>query len=478
MQHSMPGFPALRAASGMGNAGPLPPFVALLNSLLCPSVIVASLALCVLASGESFSGYYLALGVLVFLVSSQVLDDIDLFVPWRIPELSRATRSVVVSWATVVGIVLFLGYATRMNGQFDYGVILTWFAVTPLLLLASVKLARTVVRRVIDTGVLTRKAVIVGTDSLGRTFAGRLNENPYLNVRLNGFFDDRLPSRIGFSGTGLLGTVADVPDYVWRHRIHCVYISLPMAAQPRIMRLIQELRDTTASVYFLPNFFVFDLVQARFDYLSGIPVVAICETPFYGVNAVLKRAMDLAFGAVIVVLVAPVMLAIAAAVKIDSPGPVLFRQRRYGIDGSEIVVLKFRTMRMSEDGDRVTQAQRHDARVTRLGALLRRTSLDELPQFFNVLGGNMSIVGPRPHAVAHNEQYRKLIPGYMLRHKVKPGITGWAQINGFRGETETVEKMQRRIDFDLDYLNNWSPSIDLWIIVKTLMCAWNGRNAY
>lgn len=477
-QDSVSGFPVLRSGLGSGNTGAFPPAVALLNSLLCPSVIVASLALCALAYREPFTGYYLALGVIVFLISSQVLDDVDLFLPWHISELTRVARSVVINWAVVVGLVSFLGYATSLNGQFRYDVILTWFTVTPVLLLASVKVARAVVRHFVDAQKLAHRAVIVGANDLGRKFGQLLSENPYLNVRLIGFFDDRVPTRSGIFGNRLLGTVAEVPDYVRRHGIRSVYISLPMAAQPRILGLIEGLRDTTASVYFLPDFSMFDLVQARFDCVSGIPIVTIRETPLYGLNATLKRAMDLVLGCAIVAFAAPVMAAIAIAVKLDSRGPVLFRQRRYGMDGSEIVILKFRTMTVCEDGDRVVQAHPNDSRVTRLGAFLRRSSLDELPQFFNVLGGSMSIVGPRPHAVAHNEQYRKLIPGYMLRHKVKPGVTGWAQINGFRGETETVEKMQRRVELDLEYLNNWSPSLDLWILIRTLTHGWKDGNAY
>jgi putative colanic acid biosynthesis UDP-glucose lipid carrier transferase len=329
-----------------------------------------------------------------------------------------------------------------------------------------------------QTRSLARTAIVVGANNLGRMFATRVSKDPYLGISLAGFFDDRAEERIGLFGGDLLGTVEDVPDYVRRKGIHCVYIALPIAAQPRLLRLIKELRDTTASIYFLPDFFMFDLVAARFDYVTGIPVVAICETPFYGVNAVLKRAMDLLLGTLFLVLLAPVMLAIAIAIRLDSPGPALFRQRRYGMDGSEIVVFKFRTMKVAEDGASVRQAQRNDPRITRLGAFLRRTSLDELPQFFNVVAGTMSIVGPRPHAVAHNEQYRKLIPGYMLRHKVNPGITGWAQINGLRGETDTVEKMKRRVDLDIEYLNNWSPSLDLWIMIRTVGCIWKDGNAY
>ena len=451
--------------------------IALLNSLLCPGVAVVSLVLCTLAYGEVFSGYYLALAVLVFLLSSQLLDDIDLFMPWSARQLARIARTVLTSWLGVVGIILVLGYTARMFEQFNRDAILTWIAVTPLLELLSIKLARMAVRRLLEKGVAMRTAIIVGANHMGRVFACRLSENPYLGVRVAGFFDDRAPDRVGVS-SGLLGTLEDVPDFVRDGRIDCVYVSLPMTTQPRLIRLIGELRDTTASVYFLPDFFVFDLLQARFDQVGGMPVAAIRETPHYGVNAVLKRAMDLVLSAAFILAAAPAMLAIAVAVRIDTPGPALFRQRRYGIDGREIVVLKFRTMTVSEDGDRIVQARLHDPRVTRLGAFLRRTSLDELPQLFNVLAGSMSLVGPRPHAVAHNEQYRKLVPGYMLRHKVKPGITGWAQINGFRGETDSLAKMQKRVSLDLSYLDDWSPSFDLWILLRTIALIWKDRNAY
>jgi putative colanic acid biosynthesis UDP-glucose lipid carrier transferase len=252
------------------------------------------------------------------------------------------------------------------------------------------------------------------------------------------------------------------------HKVDLIYVALPMASHPRILKLVDELCDTTASVYFAPDIFLFDLIQARMDTIGGIPVLAVCETPFYGVNGIVKRVSDIVLATLILILIAPVMAAIAAGVKVSSPGPVLFRQRRYGLDGQEIIVYKFRSMTVTEDGPVVRQATRNDARVTPFGAFLRRTSLDELPQFINVLQGRMSIVGPRPHAVAHNEMYRKLIKSYMLRHKVKPGITGWAQVNGLRGETDTVEKMKARIEYDLDYLRNWSLRLDLAIIWKTI----------
>jgi putative colanic acid biosynthesis UDP-glucose lipid carrier transferase len=209
-----------------------------------------------------------------------------------------------------------------------------------------------------------------------------------------------------------------------------------------------------------------------------MPVISVCETPFTGSNGLVKRLSDIVLSVLILLLISPILLVVAAAVKLGSPGPVIFRQRRYGLDGKQIVVYKFRSMTVTEDGTSVQQATKNDSRITPLGAILRKTSIDELPQFINVLQGRMSIVGPRPHAVAHNEMYRKLIKGYMVRHKVKPGITGWAQVNGFRGETETLDKMQGRIDHDLDYLRNWSLWLDLYIIFKTVRLVLRDQQAY
>jgi putative colanic acid biosynthesis UDP-glucose lipid carrier transferase len=224
--------------------------------------------------------------------------------------------------------------------------------------------------------------------------------------------------------------------------------------------------------------FVTDLIQGRIDSVRGMPVVGVCDSPFSGVNGLIKRASDVVLSLAILALISPLLLALALLVKLSSPGPAIFKQRRYGLDGDEIVVYKFRTMKVTEDGTEITQCAKGDPRVTPLGAFMRRTSLDELPQFVNVLQGRMSIVGPRPHAVAHNEMYRKLIKGYMLRHKVKPGITGWAQVNGLRGETEQLDKMRSRIEYDLAYLRNWSLGLDLLIMAKTLWVVLKGGNAH
>jgi putative colanic acid biosynthesis UDP-glucose lipid carrier transferase len=241
---------------------------------------------------------------------------------------------------------------------------------------------------------------------------------------------------------------------------------------------MDNLRDTTASIYYVPDIFVFDLIQARTGEIMGIPVVSMCETPFHGIRGASKRITDIIFTLIILLPALPLMLLIALLVKLTSPGPVIFRQRRYGLDGREITVYKFRSMRVTEDGSSVPQATKGDARITPIGNILRRYSLDELPQLFNVLQGRMSLVGPRPHAVAHNEEYRKLIKGYMVRHKVLPGITGLAQVNGCRGETAKLEEMQARVNYDLDYLRHWSPMLDIKILVLTALRLLGDDRAY
>jgi putative colanic acid biosynthesis UDP-glucose lipid carrier transferase len=332
-------------------------------------------------------------------------------------------------------------------------------------------------------------AVIAGAGHLAARLSERIDRSPHLGIQLAGCFDDRASDRQqiresdrnntnGSAHNTLLGGIDSLALYAKRHRTDQIYITLPMTSQPRILKLLEELRDTTASIYFVPDIFVADLIQARTDNIAGMPVLAVCETPFHGINGIIKRLSDIVLASAILALIAPVMLMIAVGIKRTSPGPVFFKQRRYGLDGREIYVYKFRSMTVCEDGGEIKQATRDDQRVTRFGAFLRASSLDELPQFINVLQGRMSVVGPRPHAVAHNEMYRKLISGYMIRHKVRPGITGLAQVNGERGETATLERMQARINYDLDYLRNWSLLLDLQIILKTIFVVLKKQNAY
>jgi putative colanic acid biosynthesis UDP-glucose lipid carrier transferase len=313
----------------------------------------------------------------------------------------------------------------------------------------------------------------------GVRLARELRTDPLLGIEVRGFFEDRGNARAPVeNGSRVLGRLAELAEFVLANDVSIVYITLPMTHHPRVLQLLDALRDSTASVYFVPDLFAFDLIQPRFDRIKRIPVLAIRESPFHGLHGIVKRLSDVTLSLAVVILTAPLLLAIALGVRATSPGPVLFKQRRYGLDGKAIIVYKFRSMTVMEDGESsYTQVTPQDARVTGFGAFLRRTSLDELPQFFNVLQGTMSIVGPRPHAVAVNEQYRRLIPGYMIRHKVKPGITGWAQINGYRGGDD-LECMRKRIEFDLHYLQNWSLGLDLTIILRTAAVVWADRRAY
>ena len=257
-----------------------------------------------------------------------------------------------------------------------------------------------------------------------------------------------------------------------------IFITLPMRAEERIRGLIRDLQDTTASVYIVPDLFVFQMLNSRWTDIKGLPVVSVFENPLYGVDGALKRCVDVALATIALILLAIPMTLIALAVKLTSRGPVIFRQKRYGLDGKEIWVWKFRSMTVQENGSEVKQATKNDSRLTPIGGFLRKSSLDELPQIINVLLGEMSLVGPRPHASAHNEHYRGQIEGYMLRHKVKPGITGLAQVNGCRGETDTIDKMEKRVFFDHQYIREWSIWLDLKIIFRTFSVVLSRQNAY
>jgi putative colanic acid biosynthesis UDP-glucose lipid carrier transferase len=455
-----------------------PPAVALLKRVFNPSVIVITLLWCAVAYGQQLNTSYLALAVLTFLITSQLVSE-----PILDHSLERDLSAIVRhrifgEWLVVSAVLLFLAFAFKTTEIFSRKVILTWFAVTPFAVVGAQLGLRKLAAFYALRGGIVQSHVIIGANECGMRLAHRLKANPHLGT-FKGFFDDRQDDRSDDVPTEqLLGRMEDVLDYVRLNSVSNVYICLPIRAEDRVTRLMRELRDTTASVYFVPDVFVFDLIRGQLADVDGVPVLAICETPFSGMNGVTKRFSDIVFSALLILLLWPVMLAIASVVKLSSPGPVIFKQRRYGLYGERIRVYKFRTMTVCEDRDQVTQARRDDPRVTKFGSFLRRTSLDELPQLFNVLFGSMSLVGPRPHAVTHNEEYRKLIDGYMLRHKVRPGITGWAQVNGFRGETETLDKMKRRVEFDLHYLRNWSLALDITILLRTARLVVRDGNAY
>ena len=383
--------------------------------------------------------------------------------------------------AGVVPVLLFLLFLSKRSEDYSRIIVSSWFLIAPFLISMWRTGATLLLRELRARGYNTRAAAIVGMTELGEQLAMQMKSVPSLGLHTYGFYDDRDEERCHPISPELgtrAGTLRDLVEAARTGEVDLIYIAFPLRAEPRINELLRQLSDTTASVYLAADFFVFDLLHTRWVTLGGVPTMSLHETPFYGVDGWLKRLEDIVVGGAILMVIAIPMLIIGVCVKLTSPGPALFRQRRYGLNGEVIDVLKFRSMTVTEDGDEIKQATKDDPRITNFGAFLRRTNLDELPQFLNVLGGSMSIVGPRPHAVAHNELYRKKVRGYMLRHKVKPGITGWAQVNGWRGETDTLEKMEKRVEHDLDYIRNWSLLWDLQIIFMTVFGSRAWRNAY
>jgi len=462
------GVPPIAAVPALGQSR----LLQALEAVLEPLVTVLSLWLLVWFFGDELGPAWLIASVVVFALAFPGRRQL------RLPP-ARVVTGTVFTWLWIAGLLLAMGFATGQMAEFDPLVVMHWLWFAPVAQLASHWALRRAAPQLVRLQGPALRAVVVGMNEQGCSLADRLAAAGDAGIQLVGYFDDRTPDRqYGRERHRHLGRLAEIAGFVKANRINLIYLSLPMASQPRIKELLDALKDTTASVYFVPDMFVTDLIQGRSDSVCGLPVISVCETPFRGPAGVLKRISDVVLAALILVLISPIMLGIAAAVKLGSPGPVIFRQRRYGLDGQEITVYKFRSMTVTEDGGQIRQARRNDERVTRLGAFLRRTSMDELPQFVNVLQGRMSIVGPRPHAVAHNELYRPLIKSYMVRHKVKPGITGWAQVNGFRGETDSLEKMEGRIRCDLDYLRNWSLRLDLYIIWKTVRLVFQDSAAY
>jgi putative colanic acid biosynthesis UDP-glucose lipid carrier transferase len=442
------------------------------DSLVTPTSIVGTLWVLALERDGELLPQYLLLAVIIFALT--------------FPSKSRLTRSlsslffdVLLNWSWVAGLLAISAITTGYAHEFARPVLEKWLWLAPTIEIGASLALRACAPYLVKLQGPRQRAIVVGMNPQGMMLARRLDSSPLHRIEFIGFIDSRNVERLQANGSQkLLGKIGELAQIVKQRDINIIYLSLPMASQPRILNILDELKDTTASIYFVPDMFVTDLIQGQAGSVCGMPVISVCETPFHAFNGFLKRASDIFFSLLILLLIFPVMVVIAVAVRLTSGGPVIFKQSRYGLDGQKILVYKFRSMTVTEDGSVVPQAQKNDARVTKLGAFLRRTSLDELPQFINVLQGRMSIVGPRPHAVAHNELYRKLIKGYMVRHKVKPGITGWAQVNGFRGETDTLEKMQGRIDHDLDYLRNWSLALDIRIILRTVKIIAKDSKAY
>jgi putative colanic acid biosynthesis UDP-glucose lipid carrier transferase len=399
--------------------------------------------------------------------------------PATAPDIAALTVELVARWVATLVLLYAIGFATDEIRNYSASLLISWAVGCAIVICVGQAILAMAMYRIVISRQNLRSAVILGVNVGSVLLAHRLKQRPQYCIQVFGFFEDRKPDRLQPTDEfPLLGQSGQLLDYVRRKGIDVIFIALPLKHIERVMSLLDNLHDSTASIYYVPDVMAADLIQSRSTDIGGVPIVAMYETPFYGYRGVLKRLTDITFSLALLASLLPTMAVIAVLVKLTSKGPVVFKQRRYGLDGDEILVYKFRSMTVTEDGDQVTQATQNDTRVTSVGRYLRRYSLDELPQIFNVLKGQMSLVGPRPHAVAHNELYRRLIKGYMMRHKVLPGITGLAQVSGCRGETAELEQMQARVNYDLDYLRRWSPGLDLQIIVKTVLMIFGDKRAY
>jgi putative colanic acid biosynthesis UDP-glucose lipid carrier transferase len=424
--------------------------------------------------------YWLAAvtAVLCFLVMAEMTH---LYSSWRVYPIRQELAELCTLYVSIGFMLVAIAFLTKTSEQYSRGIFLLWLCLSLLLLVVLRFAIRTLLRLFRSRAHNLRTVAIAGAGDLGRRVAEQMLYSEWLGLRLVGFYDDGIAAGtqpLAGRPYGVVGDLERLLQLARRGGVDYIYVALPLTERHKVVQLIRELSDTTTSVFLVPDVFVSEMMHARWTEIGTMPVVSVFETPFLGVDGWLKRLEDLALMFLILIPALPWMLLIAVGVKLTSPGQVLFKQRRYGLSGKVVEIWKFRTMTVLEDGEQVPQACRSDPRVTRFGAFLRRTSLDELPQFFNVFQGHMSVVGPRPHAVVHNEQYRKLVPGYMLRHKVKPGITGLAQVNGWRGETDTIEKMQRRIECDLYYIRNWSIFLDVKIVILTVIRGFRQPSAY
>lgn len=406
-------------------------------------------------------------------------ESLDAYRSWRGTQLAEEMSTIFSSWLSICFVTILADITFFHTSLYSFPYVVLWILLTPLELITWHMFVRMVLGELRSRGYNSRSVAIVGATKIGKRLENAFLEMDWFGYKLHGYYDDRQYSREqGAEEVTINGDIQTLINECKEGKVDAVYITLAMAAEKRVKDIAEQLSDSTASVYLVPDVFTFNLLNSRWVDLQGITAISIYETPFAGVNSIVKRLEDIVLSLIILFIIAIPMLFIALGIKATSRGPILFKQTRYGMDGEKIKVWKFRSMTVAEDGNKVVQATKNDKRITPFGGFLRRTSLDELPQFFNSLMGSMSIVGPRPHAVAHNEEYRQQIHGYMLRHKVKPGITGLAQINGFRGETDTLDKMEGRIRYDLQYIQAWSLLLDLKIIFLTIFKGFKSDNAY
>ncbi|WP_417337234.1 undecaprenyl-phosphate glucose phosphotransferase [Halobacteriovorax marinus] len=413
--------------------------------------------------------------LLVFII----FQNVDIYSSWRGRSKFRRVQLITGSWFFCMVILVMVTALLKSTANYSRVWFVTWSALTLVYLNLYRFLLDLILNYSRKKGWNHKNIVIFGAGELGKSVGERINSADWIGFKIKAYFDDD-PKKTGqkIYNTEILNSNS-LEKFLKENDIKELWIALPFRDEKRVKEILHELRHMSISIKFIPDIFGFRLLNQKISEVAGIPVVQINGTPIQGVNRVIKEVEDKLIAALILVLISPLLIIISIAIKLDSKGPVLFKQIRNGWDGKKIKVYKFRSMSAQDSGlNKLAQATKNDSRVTRVGAFIRRTSLDELPQFLNVLQGRMSIVGPRPHVVSQNEEYKDQVDYYMQRHRVKPGITGWAQVNGFRGETDTLEKMSKRVEYDLYYIENWSLGLDLKIILLTIFKGFMNENAY
>jgi putative colanic acid biosynthesis UDP-glucose lipid carrier transferase len=417
---------------------------------------------------------YLGLIVIGVLLALLFFPLFGLYRSWRGGLLIDLAGRVTLAWGMVFLTLALMLFAFRLGMGYSRIWVFLWGGLSAGGLIVLRIVTYGVLHQMRRRGLNQKRIALIGEGAAADEILRRTDEAHWAGYRIEAHFSaDEVETSTALQHLDQLVTI------LHQHAIDEVWIALPLRDEARIQHILMLLRHEPISVRYAPDISSLRLLNHDISTILGLPMLDLRATPMQGINLWLKAIEDTLLASLILLLVSPLMLLIALGIKLTSPGPVLFRQQRHGWGGRAIEVYKFRSMHLHDAApNQVQQATRSDTRITPFGAFLRRTSLDELPQFINVLQGRMSIVGPRPHALAHNEHYKELIDSYMLRHKVKPGITGWAQVNGYRGETDTLEKMQKRIEYDLYYIEHWSLGLDLKIIALTLFKGFSHPNAY
>lgn len=428
-------------------------------------------------ANNPLSQQYILLLFPIFVLWTFVFKNMGLYKARRITSISMEVFDV--AKASTLAIIILVS-ATYFIRKDEYSrLVFFYFWIVSIVLLGIERLIiRELLRSVRQRGYNYRRILIVGAGDLGTRVLKKIKTNPWAGLKVIGLIDDNIKKYEEIEGYKVLGKTKNIREVIKEHQIDQVFVALPVQAYKRLTYVVNSLSDETVTVRIVPDLYQTMTLNAGIEDFDGMPLINLTESPMYGWSVIIKRLTDILVATIALLITSPLLLLISIIIKVTSKGPVLFKQRRYGLDGREIRVYKFRSMTVCEDGSNVPQAIKCDPRITPFGAFLRKASLDELPQFINVLQGRMSVVGPRPHAVTHNEEFKKVVKSYMLRHKVKPGITGWAQVNGWRGETDTLEKIEKRVEHDLYYIENWSVWLDFKIMWLTIWKGFIHKHAY